>query len=85
MSKRKLKIILNVLLHYNKYEKLIGEQVKIIKNNGLKKYDKLIGEIGVVYDFEYVNFKKPFIIWFPTLNKKYCFSLNEFKQIGGKR
>lgn len=66
MIKRKIKIILNVLLHY-------------------KKYEKLVGETGVVYSFEYENFKKPYIIWFPKNNEKYCFSLNEFKQIGGQR
>ena len=50
---KKIKICLNVLLHYSKYKKLVGEQVKIIKNDGLPQYTNLIGEIGYVCDLEF--------------------------------
>ena len=67
----KLGICLNVLLHYGKYKKLLGEQVKVIKNDGLPQYANLINEVGYVSDFEYRNFEKPIII---TGTKKFeCF------------
>ena len=47
----KLGICLNVLLHYGKYKKLLGEQVKVIKNDGLPQYANLINEVGYVSDF----------------------------------
>ena len=75
----KLAICLNVLLHYDNYKKLVGRQVEIIKNDGLPKYDDLIGKIGYVYDFEFVNFKKPLIVHFPKTKEKYCFGINELK------
>lgn len=80
----RLGICLNVLLHYKKYKKLLGEQVKIIKNDGLAQYSKLIGEIGFVTDFEYVNFEKPIIVWFPKLKKEYCFAINELELYKGE-
>lgn len=75
----KLAICLNVLLHYGNYKKLVGEQVEIIKNDGLPKYDDLIGKVGYVCDFEFVNFKKPLIVRFPKTKEKYCFGINELK------
>ncbi len=75
----KLGICLNVLLHYNKYNKLVGRQVEIIKNDGLSKYDDLIGEIGYVCNFEFENFKKPLIVHFPKTKKEYCFGIDELK------
>ena len=75
----KLGICLNVLLHYNKYKKLVGEQVEIIKNDGLSKYDDLIGKIGYVCDFEFENFEKPLIVHFPKIKKEYCFGIDELK------
>lgn len=77
----KFGICLNVLLHYGKYRKLVGEQVKIIKNDGLEQYNMLIGEIGFVYGFEYENFDKPIIIHFPKIKRQYCFALNELEII----
>lgn len=77
----KFGICLNVLLHYGKYRKLVGEQVKIIKNDGLEQYNMLIGEIGYVHSFEYENFKKPIIIHFPKTKKQYCFAINELEII----
>lgn len=77
----KFGICLNVLLHYGKYRKLVGEQVKIIKNDGLEQYNMLIGEIGLVYGFEYENFDKPIIIHFPKIKRQYCFALNELEII----
>lgn len=78
-SKSKLKICLNVLLHYGKYRRIVGEQVKIVKNNGLEQYNMLIGEIGYVYSFEFENFKKPIIVHFPKTKKEYCFSIDELE------
>lgn len=75
----KLRICLNVLLHYSKYRKIVGEQVKVIKNDGLEQYNMLIDETGYVYSFEFENFEKPIIVHFPKTNKEYCFSLNELK------
>lgn len=77
----KFGICLNVLLHYGKYRKLVGEQVKIIKNDGLEQYNMLIGEIGFVYGFEYENFEKPIIIHFPKIKKEYCFAIDELEII----
>ncbi len=79
----KLGICLNVLLHYGKYKKLLGEQVKVIKNDGLPQYANLINEVGYVSDFEYRNFEKPIIITFFKNNntKSYCFSLKEIERI----
>ena len=77
----KFGICLNVLLHYGKYRKLVGEQVKIIKNDGLEQYSILVGEIGYVYGFEYENFEKPIIIHFPKTKKQYCFALKELEII----
>jgi hypothetical protein len=79
----KFGICLNVLLHYGKYRKIVGEQVEIIKNNGLDKYNKLIGKIGFVKGFEYENFKKPIIIYFPKTKEQYCFAINEIKIFKG--
>ena len=77
--KSKLKICLNVLLHYSKYRKIVGEQVKIVKNDGLEQYSMLVGEIGYVCSFEFENFKKPIIVYFPKIKKEYCFSLDELE------
>lgn len=78
-GKSKLKICLNVLLHYSKYRKIVGEQVKIVKNYGLEQYSMLVGEIGYVCNFEFENFKKPIIVHFPKTKKEYCFSLYELE------
>lgn len=75
----KLGICLNVLLHYNKYKKLVGEQVEIIKNDGLSKYNDLVGKVGYVCDFEFENFAKPLIVHFPKTKKEYCFGIDELK------
>lgn len=83
-SKSKFIICLNVLLHYGGYRKIVGEQVKILKNNGLEKYNELIGEIGYVWSFEFENFEKPIIVHFPKIKKDYCFSIDELEIIGGK-
>lgn len=77
--KRKIRIYLNVLLHYSKYCKLVGNEVKIVKNNELEKYNQLIGEIGYVYDFEFENFEKPIKVCFPKNKKEYCFSIDELE------
>lgn len=79
----RLGICLNVLLHYGKYKKLLGEQVKIIKNDGLSQYNMLIGETGFVSDFEFCNFRKPIIITFFKDNehKHYCFAFNEIERV----
>ena len=79
----KFGICLNVLLHYGRYKKLLGEQVKVIKNDGLPQYANLINEVGYVSDFEYRNFEKPIIITFFKNNntKSYCFSLKEIERI----
>lgn len=79
----RLGICLNVLLHYKKFIKIIGKEVKIIKNDGLEKYNKLIGEIGLVIDFEFVNFKNPIVIWFPKLEREYCFAFDELELFRG--
>ena len=76
-------ICLNVLLHYDKDKKLLGKQVKISKNDSLEKYNILIGDIGYVYNFEYKNFEKPIIIYFPKDNRQLCFSINEFEIFKG--
>lgn len=75
----KIKIFLNILLHYSKYKKLVGEQVEIIKNDGLQQYNNLIGEIGYVCNFEFENFEKPLIVHFPKTKKEYCFGIDELK------
>lgn len=79
----KLGIILNVLLHYGKYEKLLGSQVKIVKNNSKEKYNDYIGKIGIVSGFEYKNFANPLIIMFFTngTSKDLCFSFNEIEKV----
>ncbi len=77
----KFKICLNVLLHYGIYRRIVGEQVRIIKNNGKEQYNMLIGEIGYVYGFEYENFEKPIIIHFPKTKRNYCFAINELEII----
>lgn len=77
--KSKLKICLNVLLHYSKYRKIVGEPVKIIKNDGLEKYNILIGQVGYVRDFQFQNLNKPIIVRFPKTKKEYCFSLDELE------
>lgn len=79
-----LGICLNVLLHYKKYKKLLGRQVKVIKNDGLEKYSKLVGKVGFVADFEYINFKKPIIVWFPNQEKEYCFGIDELELCKGE-
>lgn len=79
----KFGICLNVLLHYGKYRKLVGEQVKSIKNDGLEQYSMLVGEIGYVYGFEYENFEKPIIIHFPKTKRNYCFALKEIEIFKG--
>ena len=79
MIKTKLKICLNVLLHYSKYRNIVGGQVKIIKNDTLEQYNRLIGEVGYVYNFEFENFKYPIIVHFPKTNEEYCFSLDELE------
>ena len=76
---KKIKICLNVLLHYGEYKKLLGYRVRIIKNDGLSQYDMLVGEIGYVYDFEFENFDKPLIVHFPKTKKEYCFGIDELK------
>lgn len=76
----RFKIIMNVLLHYKKYKKLLGLQVVIKSNKGLRKYDKYIGKIGVVDKFEFYNFKFPIIVWFPKTDEHYCFSLKEIER-----
>lgn len=78
---KKLGICLNVLFHYGKYKKLLGCKVRIIKNDSLSQYNKLIGEIGYVCDFEFINFSKPIIVYFPKLKKAYCFAIDEFEKI----
>jgi len=70
-------ICLNVLLHYGQYKKLVGLPIIIRKNDGLEKYDKLIGKTGYVVDFEYTNFDKPLIVRIDK--KEYCFSSNEIE------
>ena len=78
---KKLEICLNVLLQYGKYKKLLGYNVRIIKNDGLSKYNKLIGEIGYVCNFEFENYEKPIIVHFPKLKKEYCFAIDELEKI----
>lgn len=79
----KLGIILNVLLHYGKYEKLLGSRVKIVRNNGKEKYNDYIGKTGIVSGFEYRNFSNPLIITFFTnkTSKCLCFSFNEIEKV----
>lgn len=80
----KTKICLNVMKNYDKYKKLLGEQVRIIKNDGLEKYDKFIGKIGIVTSFEFVNFEKPLIITFFKGDgnpQQYCFGFDEIEKI----
>ena len=77
----KLRICLNVLLHYGKYKKIVGQPVKIIKNDGLTKYNNIVGKIGVVTDFEYANFNKPIVVYFVSKRKEYCFSIDELEII----
>ncbi len=82
MIKEKITICLNVILHYGKYRKMSGQNVKITKNNGYPKYDYLVGKIGYISGFDFKNLKKPFIVRF-CINKKwheYCFSRNEFEE-----
>lgn len=73
----KIKIILNVLLHYAKYRKIVGEFVKIIDG-------KYKNEIGYVYYFEFENFKFPYIIHFPKTGEEFCYNINEFKILKGE-
>lgn len=76
--KYKFKIILNVLLHYGKYRKMVGRNVRILKNNGLIKYNKLIGETGHVIGFEFYRIEKPIIVKFNN-NEELCFAPNELE------
>lgn len=78
--KYKIKIILNVLLHYGKYRKIVGHKVRILKNNGLTYYDKFIGTEGYVLDFEFYRFDKPIIVRLNDKTEK-CFALNEFEEL----
>lgn len=75
-----LGICLNVLLHYKQYKRLDGRQVIIIKNDGLKKYNDFVGKVGIVTGFEYINFDKPIIVWFPKIKQEFCFSFKELKE-----
>lgn len=75
----KLGICLNVLLHYSNYKKLDCKMVEIIKNDGLPQYSKLIGELGYVCNFEFENFKKYLIVYFPKIKKECCFATKELK------
>lgn len=75
----KLGICLNILLHYGKYQKIVGKRVKIVKNEGLPKYNNIVGKIGVVTDFEYINFSKPIVVYFANKRKEYCFSFDELE------
>ena len=74
----KFGICLNVLLHYGKYRKIVGYKVRIKE---ISDYPLLVGEIGYVYDFEYRNFDKPIIIYFPKTKKQYCFAINEIERL----
>lgn len=76
--KYKFKIILNVLLHYGKYRKMVGRSVRILKNNGLKQYDKYIGTIGYVLDFEFYRIEKPIIVRLNDGSEK-LFAINELE------
>lgn len=76
--KIKMKLILNILLHYEKYRKMVGYKVRIIKNDSLKRYDKYIDTIGYVLDFEFYNFDKPIIVKLNDKSEK-CFAINELE------
>lgn len=57
-----------------------GYRVKVIKNNGLKKYDKFIGKIGIYDGLEYWNKEKPFRVDFFE-DGKFCFSEDELEKV----
>lgn len=78
--KIKIKLILNILLHYGKYQKILGHKIKIVKNDGLKKYDKYINTYGFVVDFEFYRFDKPVIIRLNDKTEK-CFSFDEIERV----
>ena len=78
--KIKIKLILNILLHYKRYRKIVGHKVRILKNNGLAYYDKFIGTEGYVLDFEFYRFDKPIIVKLNDKTEK-CFSFSEIERI----
>lgn len=71
--KHEMEIILNVLLHYRKYRKLLGKKVNV--NTGQKER-----EIGWVYGFEFDNFKYPIQVRFSD-NVVLCYSIKELEEV----
>lgn len=67
-----------VFKNENKFK--YGYRVKVVKNNGLKKYDKYIGKVGVYDGLEYWNKEKPFRVDFLD-GTCLCFSENELEKV----
>lgn len=68
--KQELKIILNILLNYRKYRKIVGSFV-CIKTSSKSSYR---GEMGYVYSFEFENLKYPIVV-------RMCSDVNRGKEI----
>ena len=68
----------NVFKNENKFK--YCHRVKVIKNDGLKKYDEYIGKIGFYDGLEYWNKEKPFRVDFFE-DGKLCFSEDELEKI----
>ena len=69
----------NMLKNHDKFKP--GQRVKIIKNNGLEKYNNLVGEIGWYDELEIGNKEAPFQIFIPKIQKTLCFSEDELEKI----
>ena len=70
--KHEIKIILNVLLHYRKYRKILGNKVSVDRRQKER-------EIGWVYGFEFDNFKYPIQVMFSD-NVVLCYSIKELEK-----
>lgn len=67
-----------VFKNENKFK--YGYRVKVVKNNGLKKYDKYIGKVGIYDGLEYWNKEKPFRVDFLD-GTGLCFSEDELEKV----
>ena len=67
-----------VFKNENKFK--YGHRVRVIKNNGYKKYEKYVGKIGIYDGLEYWNKEKPFRVDFFE-DGTLCFSADELEKV----
>ena len=78
MIKSRLGKAIAVFKNENKFK--YGYRVKVVKNNGLKKYDKYIGKVGIYDGLEYWNKEKPCRVDFLD-GTCLCFSEDELEKV----